>query len=48
MSSIKEYLTQRFIRNNHPKYYKYCNEWIDNLLENQISYFIEEQKRLSL
>lgn len=31
-SIIKEYLTQRFIRNNHPKYYKYCEEWINNVL----------------
>jgi len=45
---IKEYLIQRFIKNNHPKYYKYCNEWINNLLENQIRYFIIEKERLNL
>lgn len=47
-SIIKEYLTQRFIRNNHPKYYKYCEEWISNVLPDQLAYFIEERKRLSI
>jgi hypothetical protein len=45
---MNEYLTQRFIKNNHPKYYKYCNEWIQNLTKEQISYFSEERKRLNL
>ena len=45
---IKEYLTQRFLKNNHPKYFKYCEEWISNVTENQIEYFIKERKRLSL
>jgi hypothetical protein len=43
---IKRYLIWRFNMNNHPKYKKYCTEWIDNLTENQILYFIEERKRL--
>lgn len=47
-STIKEYLIQRFIRHNHNKYRKYCNEWIDNVTEDQINYFIEEKRRLNL
>lgn len=49
MDSItKAYLTQRFLKNNHTKYYKYCNEWISNVTYDQINYFIEERKRLNL
>ena len=43
---IREYLTQRFLRNNHTKYYKYCNDWIDNVTEEQLNYFIKEKDRL--
>ena len=45
---IREYLTQRFLKNNNTKYYKYVNEWIDNLIPSQIDYFIIEKKRLNL
>lgn len=44
---MKEYLSNRFIKNNHPKYYKYCNEWIENVTKEQMTYFIEEAKRLN-
>lgn len=44
---IKEYLTQRFLKNNHTKYYKYCNEWIDNVTKEQLNYFIKEKDRLN-
>ena len=44
---IREYLTQRFLRNNHTKYYKYCNDWIDNVTEEQLNYFIKEKDRLN-
>lgn len=47
-SIIKDYLVQRFIRNNRKQYWIYCNEWISNVTEDQIKYFIEEQKRLGL
>lgn len=43
---MNEYLVQRFLNNNHPKYYKYCNLWIDRLTKDQINYFIEERRRL--
>ena len=33
--------------NWHPKYYKYIQEWIANLLPTQIEYFEKERKRLS-
>jgi hypothetical protein len=45
---MKGYLFQRFIRNNHPKYHKYVNEWIDNVTENQMTYFKLEKERLAL
>ena len=44
---IREYLTQRFLRNNHTKYYKYCNDWIDNVTEEQLNYFIKEKDKLN-
>ena len=44
---IREYLTQRFLRNNHTKYYKYCNDWVDNVTEDQLNYFIKEKDRLN-
>lgn len=47
-STIKEYLIQRFLKNNIRKYHKYCLEWIDGLVPNQIEYFIREKKRLNL
>ena len=47
-SIIKEYLTQRFLINNIRKYHKYCLEWIDGLIPDQIRYFVEEKKRLNL
>ena len=43
---MKEYLIQRFLRNNHNKYHKYCKEWAENVTPEQIQYFIEEKKRL--
>jgi hypothetical protein len=43
-----EYLVLRFIRNNHPKYHKYCKEWIDNLTTQQIIYFEKEKQNLNL
>jgi hypothetical protein len=45
---IKEYLTQRFLKNNHTKYHKYCNEWINNVTKEQVDYFIKEKDRLNL
>lgn len=44
--SIEEYLIQRFLKNNVRKYHKYCVEWINNLTENQVKYFILEKERL--
>ena len=43
---IKKYLIWRFNVNNHTKYRKYCLEWMNSLTKDQISYFIEEKKRL--
>ena len=41
-----DYLRERFRRNNHPKYHKYCDEWINNITVNQLRYFIEEKRRI--
>ena len=46
--SIDEYLVHRFLRNNHPKYHKYKDEWIANVTETQILYFNKEKERLNL
>ena len=45
---LKEYLVQRFVKNNHNKYFKYCNEWINNITEDQKIYFIIEKEHLNL
>ena len=36
---VKQYLWTEFKFNNHPKYYKYFDTWIENLTENQILYY---------
>lgn len=43
---MKEYLIQRFLKNNHSKYRKYVMEWIDALTGDQIAYFVLEKQRL--
>lgn len=44
---MKAYLTQRFLESNCPKYYKYVNDWINNITLDQLKYFIEEKRRLN-
>lgn len=46
--TIDEYLVYRFKRNNHNKYMKYMQEWIDNVTETQLMYFQKEKERLGL
>lgn len=46
--TLKEYMFQRFYRNNHPKYRRYAEEWINGTTKQQRAYFKEEQKRLGL
>lgn len=36
---LKSYLWQEFSKNNLPRYYKYFEQWINNLTNNQIAYF---------
>ena len=36
---VKQHLWTEFKFNNHPKYYKYFDTWIENLTENQILYY---------
>lgn len=36
---LKSYLWQEFIKNNLPKYYKYFEQWVSNLTDNQVAYF---------
>lgn len=40
------YLQQRFYRNNHAKYRKYFEEWVQNVTEEQLMYFEKEKFRL--
>ena len=42
MKTIKTYLHQRWLKNNHPKYYQYFEEWFANITENQKFYFYKE------
>lgn len=41
-----DYLRERFRRNNHTKYHKYCDEWVNNITCDQLRYFIEERRRI--
>lgn len=36
---MKDYLYKEFIYNTIPKYYKYFDEWFNNLTDNQKIYF---------
>lgn len=40
------YLQQRFYRNNHVKYRKYFEEWVQNVTETQLMYFEKEKFNL--
>ena len=42
--NMREYLRQRFNRNNHPKYHKYFEEWLNGVVDTQLMYF-EKEKR---
>lgn len=44
-NALKNYLEWRF-RNNNPKYYKYCNDWIKNIPESQLWYYEIEMSHL--
>lgn len=37
--NVKQYLWEEFSRNNIPKFYKYFDEWIENLTDEQISFY---------
>lgn len=43
---MRQYLIHRFVFNNHNKYKKYVEEWINNLTADQIAYFVLEKERL--
>lgn len=44
---MKSYLFQRFIRNNRKAYHRYYKEWMDNVTQDQLNYFILEKERLN-
>ena len=39
MDKLKEYLKKEFIYNTVPKYYKYFEEWFNNLTKNQLVFY---------
>lgn len=41
---VKQYLWNEFKFNNLPKYYKYFEEWVENLTQNQILYYVAYSK----
>ena len=45
-NELKGYLEWRFRVNNHAKYQHYRDEWIQNLLPNQLYYFEREMAHL--
>ena len=40
--NMREYLRQRFYRNNHSKYRKYFEEWLSGVVDTQLMYFEKE------
>lgn len=46
VKGMGDYLRERFLRNNHPKYHKYCDEWMCGVTADQLRYFIEERRRI--
>lgn len=44
---LYQYLKERFFKNNHAKYRKYCEEWVTNLTETQIEYFERERNNIN-
>ena len=45
VKGMGDYLRERFRRNNHTKYHKYCDEWMLGVTADQLRYFIEERRR---
>jgi hypothetical protein len=45
-SELYEHLKQQFYWNNHPKYRKYFEEWVNNLTPIQIEYFEIEKENI--
>lgn len=37
--NVTQYLWEEFRRNNIPKFYKYFDEWIENLTEGQMLFY---------
>ena len=44
--NLRLYLFDRWKRNNHPKYLKYFEEWLNNLTNIQIYYFEIERQNI--
>jgi hypothetical protein len=42
------YLQWRFLKDCFSKYRQYCQEWISSVTDEQIKYFKEEMRRLTL
>lgn len=38
-NDVKQYLWHEFKLNNNPKYYKYFEEWFNNLTETQLLFY---------
>lgn len=40
-SNLYLYLHYEWGCNNHPKYFKYFNDWVNNLTDDQIHYYLK-------
>ena len=45
MMTLNEYLDNQWKICNHPKYYKYFKEWVENITDTQIYYFKKEMNQ---
>jgi hypothetical protein len=43
---LDKYLKYRFKINNHPKYQKYFDEWLNGVTEEQLNYYEREMYNL--
>ena len=44
--TLFSYLRERFYKNNHAKYRKYFDEWINNVTKSQLYYFEIERMNI--
>lgn len=42
---LRTYLEVRWRKDNHPKYWRYFDEWVNNITDIQLMYFEKDMKK---